>query len=472
MDHVARLAQGQHIYVAPSLHYIPLAYMPLFATVSSFLARAFGPALWEPRLVAFSASLVLAALMAVVAFAETRRATLAVAAPGIFFMAFSFTGACYDIARPDSLMLALAFGGLVVLRFTRGVPGALVAALLLTLGFFTKQHAVLFGLAGMAYLLFHDRRRFLPFALALLVGCAGGYGLLTAWLGDWFRVYTWSIPRGWSQLSPVRIEHYLGQNLFGVMGALSVTTLLSFGLAERATEKSSVLWYWVWLAAIGTGLMATLDPYAYHHLFMPSLVGLCFVGPVALDRVGRQAEAGSGGARGLGTAAIYAVAAAQFMPLLYPAHSLRPHVRGPEAHDALVQKLRDIPGDVLMPYHGWYDHESGREGSLQIIALDDIERSRGNAIFRQDPKAIERLFEPLRSGANRPTIVTDVYLDAMGGQWRSLVPHYRLADSLGWMTESLRPVGGNKFAPTYVYVPVEPEPAAAAAPAPASALRP
>ena len=42
--------------------------------------------------------------------------------------------------------------------------------------------------------------------LTLLVGCAGGYALLTAWLGEWFRVYTWSIPRGWSQFAPVRIE--------------------------------------------------------------------------------------------------------------------------------------------------------------------------------------------------------------------------------------------------------------------------
>jgi len=105
MDHVVRLAHGQPIFVAPTLGFVPLAYMPLFATLTSFLARAFPPALWEPRLISFGASLLLMALLAGVVWAETRRATLAAAAAGIYGLAFGVTGACYDVARPDSLTI-------------------------------------------------------------------------------------------------------------------------------------------------------------------------------------------------------------------------------------------------------------------------------------------------------------------------------------------------------------------------------
>ena len=35
LDHVVRLAQGQPIFVEPSLEFVPLAYMPGFAFVSS-----------------------------------------------------------------------------------------------------------------------------------------------------------------------------------------------------------------------------------------------------------------------------------------------------------------------------------------------------------------------------------------------------------------------------------------------------
>ena len=46
----------------------------------------------------------------------------AIAAAGIYAMAFSLTGACYDVGRPDSMMLMLTFAGLATLRFTRGMP--------------------------------------------------------------------------------------------------------------------------------------------------------------------------------------------------------------------------------------------------------------------------------------------------------------------------------------------------------------
>jgi len=39
--------------------------------------------------------------------------------------------------------------------------------------------------------------------------------------------------------------------------------------------------------------------------------------------------------------------------------------------------------------------------------------------------------------------------------WKFIAPGYRLADSLGTLSDVLRPITGNQYAPTYVYLPVE-----------------
>ena len=458
MDHVVRLARGQTLYVKPTLHFISLAYMPFFAFVSSLLARAFGPALWEPRLVAFGSSLGLAFLAAIIVSLETRRPTLAIGAAGVYCMAFGLTGSCYDVARPDSLMLLLAFAGLATLRFTRGLPGALAAAFLLALAFFTKQHAVLFCFGALGYLFVQDRPRVVPFMVALLVFCAGGYFALDIWLGEWFRFYTWSVPRGWSTIDRARIEHYIGHGLFGALGGLSIPVILALGTTERPWKHPAGLWFWSGIAAVGTGLLATLDAYAYRHVFTPTVVAFAILGPIALDRLSHQLETGSSTGRGLGAAAIYAVLFVQFFPLLYPVHDQLPHPRAREAFAAFEQKLAIIAGkgDLLMPYHGWYTWRATGHPSFQIIAFDDIRRSKGNSLLARDPHYLDRMIDTLYAGPHRPVFVVDQPFAEMGEPWTRLERSYRLADSLGWVSESLRPVTGNRFAPMYIMVPIDP----------------
>ena len=164
---------------------------------------------------------------------------------------------------------------------------------------------------------------------------------------------------------------------------------------------------------------------------------------------------------------VYLALFAQFVALLYPIHSLKPHSKAREAHTAFMDYLKTLPGDVLMPYHGWYDHQSGREGSLQIIPFEDIGRSRGNALVKKDPKVLEHMLTPLLAGPNRPWLVMDEPITQANQPWPMLANSYELADTLGWITEALRPVAGNRFAPHYVYRPIEPA-SSAITPSPAT----
>ncbi len=456
MDHITRLANDQPIFVEPTLQFIPLAYMPGFAAVSSLVTRfSAEPAFWQPRMVSFVASLLLMLLIAFIVRRETGRSLFALGAAGLFALGFGFTGASYDVARPDALMLLLAFSGLAALRLERRRRGAVAAGVLLTLAFFTKQHAALFILGAIGHLAMQDRRRLPAFALTALLGCGGGYALLSAWLGSWFGVFTWSIPKGWSQFELGRIQQYLGDGLFGAIGPLSVAVLLTLGSKHRPWSGAPGLWSWTAFAAVGTGLMATLDANAYRHLFTPTLVAFTIAGPIALHSLIRDLSAGGEGRQSLAELAATLVLAASFIPLLYPTHIQLPHARALEAHHELVARLEVMKGDVLMPYHGWYAQHSGHATSLQIIALDDIERSKGNEILRRDPEFLRRMFQPLRSGPGRPMILTDRPLEESGDLWASIAPGYRLVDSLGWMRVALTPITGNQFGPNLIYAPSE-----------------
>ena len=465
LDNAIRIAQGKALYVAPSLEFVPFVYMPLFSTLVASLVRLFGPALWEGRLVELVGVAGFVAVALVVVRRETRSWALALGGAGLFLMGEGLTRGGYDVIRPDGIMLMLAFAGLAVLRFTTTARGAVIAALLTALGFFDKQHGMLFGLAAIPWLALQDRRRFVPYTATFLAATAGGYGLLTLWLGKWFPFYTWDVPSRWSEFSLERVLLYVGGVLLGKLAALVVPSVLAAAVVRGRRDEPGSLWAWAALAGVGTGLMATLDAYAYYHTLIPTIAAFCVLAPVALDRLARRLDPGPG-SRATAVAAV--VLALQFVPLLYPMHTLLPRPGAEATRRDFVARLRALPGRVLLPYHGYYLTAAGKGMSVSVLPLDDVVRAKGNRLLREDPRYFDRLFDALRRGPGRPIVVNDSVLTKTGEAstplWASLDSSYRRAGDLGDLVERLRPLAGNRNSPTWIYVPTDPPAARVAAP--------
>lgn len=476
LDHAVRVASGQPLYVEPTLRFITLAYMPLYTYLVAPLVALFGPHLWTGRLVSLIASLLAAALVGWMVRSESGSRVLGLASAGLYLMGQGFSRGSYDTFRPDPLMLLLVVAGLVALRISRGLPGALLSALLLTLAFFTKQHAACFGVAALLHLLWNDRRRAPVFALALFVGCAGGFFLLSRVLGPWFSFYVYDVPSHWSTLSRARIQGYLGGELFGRFALLSLPVVLSLALPERPWRGPSGLWWWAGLGGLATGLLATLDPYAFHHVLMPTLTALSLVGPLALQRVTQRLAPAPAQA---GQVMLATLLACQFVSLLYPVRTMLPTRGGAAIEAAHLARLKGFEGRVIEPSHGFYAWEAGKGTALHTLPLDDIVRARGNRLMKRDPAYFERMFDSLRTGADRPVLITDTPLehlaDASAPLWARLAPHYRLVGDLGPLADQLRPHIGYRGAPTLIYLPADADsggPARAAASDPATATEP
>ena len=155
---VNRVVHGQAIYVAPSLHYVPYPYPPLFIWVSAAFAKVLGVGFLAPRLVSFLASLGVLALLWQLVRRETGDTVAGLVAAGLFAATYQASGAYFDLARVDSLFLVLLLAAVAVARRGQTWRAGGLIGVLLFLSFFSKQTALIAALPLLVYLVVFRRR--------------------------------------------------------------------------------------------------------------------------------------------------------------------------------------------------------------------------------------------------------------------------------------------------------------------------
>ncbi|MGH9062914.1 MAG: glycosyltransferase family 39 protein [Acidimicrobiales bacterium] len=143
---VHRILHGQALYVRPNVWFVPDEYPPLYFYVSAVVAAATGSGYAAMRGVSLVASLAALWLLYRLVERETGGRLAGVAAAGLYAAAFFATGASFDVARVDSLFVALSLWGVYLARWARATPGAVAAGAALAAATLTKQT----GLAALA----------------------------------------------------------------------------------------------------------------------------------------------------------------------------------------------------------------------------------------------------------------------------------------------------------------------------------
>src|SRR6266702_1186108 len=192
VEQVGRALHGQSLYPAPSIADVAYPYPPLYVWASAAVAHVTGLGYLPLRLVSIAASV--ASLVLLFAIVEGEAGALGgVVAAGLFAAAFRFTGGFYDVARVDSLFVALLLAGTLAAFRARNGAGFAVAGVLLGLGMLTKQTAVLAAVPVGLWLLVRPggRRRD---AVALVAGAVVPIAVVgvavQASSGGWFAVDT------------------------------------------------------------------------------------------------------------------------------------------------------------------------------------------------------------------------------------------------------------------------------------------
>lgn len=383
-----RFAADQPVYTAPSADFVATIYTPLYTWLGGLLFRFMPPGFFPLRLISFSATLLTATLIGFITHRESRQRWLALACAGLYLGGYRISGFWYDLARVDSLALALSLLGLTLgIYANHSRPRLLFSALTLALAFFTKQTTLAFGLAFLIYGFYRSfftahvlRFTFwfiLPYTLTLLLSLLTFHVLTHGWSS--FYIFTAAAA---DAEDLARVWHYLGPELLGVISALSLT---AFWVAWRSKLKNQP---WLWMivtAALISGIGRASVGGNLNNL-MPVYALLCLAPalnphpvPARAPFAKRANEGGSnasppqrwfreaaGEGLGVGSAVLLLI---QFIIGIYNPLRYIPTPLMREQGNALIAQLQNIDGPVLVMLEPYYAWRAGHAPSAQIASL-------------------------------------------------------------------------------------------------------
>ncbi|HEY0934042.1 MAG TPA: glycosyltransferase family 39 protein [Trebonia sp.] len=359
---VHRILTGQPLYPAPTAGYVPDGYPPLYFFVSAAVARVLGVSYLSLRLVSLISSLACFALLGRLVQRETGSTAAATGAAGMFAATYFAAGTWFDVARVDSLFLALSIGGLYAARHMRVTRGAVAAGLLLAAAALTKQSGLAESVAVVGALLTGPRRRLACVAALTEVAVLGvSTFALRLTSGGWYTYYIFK------QMS----EHSLTYGNFGwFWTALLTATGLAAGAAligARRVPRELL----AGCAALAVEGYATLvhSGGAINDM-LPAYLAVALLAGLALGSPVRWVTIASG-----------ALVLAQSVFLLMSSHPAQaiPASADRAAGERLIAGMRAFGGDVAVPGNPSLSLLAGMAPSAVPGAADDVLRATGKA---------------------------------------------------------------------------------------------
>jgi hypothetical protein len=460
VDEVRHSLTGHSLYGRPSLHYIPNIYTPLYYYVAAVPSKIFGMGFFAPRFVSFLASLAAFACVGALVRTETRDNVVAFVSACAFAACFRRGGAWFDLARVDSLFVALLFAGLLVGRKARTPRGAAAAGVVMTLAFLTKQAALLPALAVVLFL--WQRRR--PLGL-WYVGTLGG-GLLAStaalqlWSHGWYRFYVFDMPAAHEIVREEYRAFWTDDLLapFGIAVALGALGLW-WTTRVRTDDGVTVGWFYVPVVAglLASAYQGRLHSGGYDNVLFPAFGAVAMALGLGLHAAAATATGSATRRRARITAWLAPVAvvlaAVQFATLTYDPWAQVPNAADHRTGRQMIAALRSLPGTVYLPGHSEYLIRVGKQGSVYSSALEDVIR----ADVRGEGKALGGELDRAVSSGRWDWIVADSaptfsYLP------RSLRRSYVAVGTLVPRRHPPRPLTGTMTGPLTVWARRDPPP--------------
>ncbi len=413
---VNRVVHGQAIYVAPSLHYVPYPYPPLFIWVSAAFAKVLGVGFLAPRLVSFLASLGVLALLWQLVRRETGDAVSGLVAAGLFAATYQASGAYFDLARVDSLFLVLLLGAVAVARRGQTWQAGAVIGLLVFLSFFSKQTALIAALPLLAYLVVFRRRVGVAACLALGVLLLISTVALDHASHGWYDYYVFEeLPS--QGINAHAIESFIPKSLLRPTGwavalglaGLAVALWARRGRRVAANEDTSPRWlFWIAVGAglVGASWLSLVHAGGSSDVLMPAYAAVAiFAGLGYHELIRRETPY-----RALLGTLLAVVIAVQVVHLDRGSFHEIPSAASTAAGHRFIALVSSLPGQVIVADHPWYDTMAGKSSWAQSEAVHDVLRS-GSAAARRD---LESSIESTLASPSVTTVFADNRGDTIG----------------------------------------------------------
>ena len=373
LAHAARVADGQSLYVSPSLDFIPFIYPPLYPWVVGGLS-ALGFPLDYPlgRAVSLLSVALAAVALALALRKEGASWALGIAGGGLFLSTYENGGAFFDLVRNDGLQIGLLAWALLAVR----MGWLRSAGILLTGAFLTKHTAALYGVPALWWIWHHrgagPAKRFVAFSVLPALAATIGLTLSSDGL---FLTYLLDVPSS----HPFVAERFFWtapkEMILALPWMFAFAVIVAI-ISRRATSSGTR--FWVVQGGVAIVLSAVMRGHhgGYTNVLIPGLWAVALWAGLAVHYV-RHRWTGIGVQVATAVLLAWQLWAAQWKPATYiPTEADR------AAGDRVVEQLREIDGPILAPWQPWMPVQAGKEPSIALIALWDIDHE-GGALHRE-----------------------------------------------------------------------------------------
>jgi hypothetical protein len=430
LHHAERIRDGQGIYVAPSMDFIPYLYTPLYPGLLAGLDSALGVDVgYVPGRVVSVLALVGIGVVTLHSIigpaqraaragqADLRGPALAgaVLALGVFAAAYPYVEGWYDLVRADTLALLMITAGVhAAARWhDRGHLPAVALGVLMALAFFTKQTSILFVawvgviIAVLRVMSALRARRLAPLWPGLSYGAAagvvglGGAALLDRATGGWFWTYAFEIhqahdfnmDRFWRSFGNI-LWHWPTLTILIVVTAVVVGATALRTRRLPAPARPFVLWTATYALSTVVGAIGWGTEFAHFNAYMPALlhgaiaVGAAVPALAACAGAWRDEAWVRAGAAALATAVIGVV----LLGATWKPKAFIPTAADRAGGDAVIAAIREVDGEVWVPYHPYYARLAGKRPYVHRMGLRDVTARSKRVVAGQADAARTRRF--------------------------------------------------------------------------------
>ena len=375
VNEVKRLLLGQSLYTAPGLSYVPFLYPPVYFYLSGLAAWIFGIGYFPLRLVSFLASLVSFTTIFLIVRAETRNAWAAILSTALFAAAFRVTGAWLDIARVDSLFLALWLLSVYFVRNRTSLRYAILSGLLAGLAYLTKQTALVACVPILIFLFWCNWK----YALTCLAAAALLVGLTTLVLNyasaGWYSYYVFGLLSQQTEWLPQEFVSFWVADLLVHIPLASLFTA-SFLLGRpKAPDRQTILqWLSILAGALAGSFITRVKIGGYDNVLLLAYAGLAILFGLGLAGLSSLAKQARSDLRGRLEIMILLACLVQFIILFYNPFAQIPTKADLEAGNRLVNMLAEVKGTVFVPDHSYLPALAGKDTYANNSAIWDVLR--------------------------------------------------------------------------------------------------
>ncbi len=383
VDAVRRILAGHSIYVSPSVEFVPFVYPPLYFYASAAMSLVTGVGFLPLRLVSFVSTLGCLAILWYWVKRETGSGLFGLIAAGFYAAAYRASGAWFDLARIDSLFMLLLLGAAYLIRYQRSRLDLAVSALLIALAILTKQIAVVMWAALVVYTV-SAIRGYLRWVFLIVSTSVVAFTsiLFNVWTHGWYFYFVAELP-GQHLLQYEMLGEFFSSGLAVqcIVGVAAAAFFL-FRIAKRRPRTEFLFYGCLYVAMIAMSVLARIHRGGYDNVFMPLFALLALGVSLGLADIHTAMHGLSEDSRRTRLVAIilFALFAFQFAALVYNPKAQLPTSRDRAAGDELIGLIRNVRGEVYVPYHGFLTALAGKKTYAHLMAVGDVVDSRSEVL--------------------------------------------------------------------------------------------